>query len=351
VQEEIYRILGTILSEGKRGVLARIVRRTGSAPRGVGSGCLILEDGSLIGTIGGGLLEHRVMERAEAVLADGKSSVFRFELSGEALSGSEMICGGLVDVYLEPLVPDNPETAAVFRAIPGFRAEGRKAVFITRMADGIPATDTGQRMLVAPGFSSIGSVSGLQAGWDPLESSESFRLIRFPKSGATFFTEALSGDAELVLFGAGHVSTSVAPLARTVGFRVTVVDDRPEFASRERFPEADEIFALPFPEAFKRLSIGRTTYIAILTRGHTHDEAVLREALRARPAYIGMIGSRRKRDAIYGNLVAEGVTPEALRNVHSPIGIPIEAETPEEIAVSIVAELIRIRADKQGKRV
>jgi xanthine dehydrogenase accessory factor len=157
------------------------------------------------------------------------------------------------------------------------------------------------------------------------------------------FVEPLKPEPVLFLFGAGHISIFLAPLARMVGFRVVVIDDREEFANRERFPQADEIVVCAFTEAFKRIQTDRSAFIAIITRGHIHDHAVLRAALQRPSAYIGMVGSLRKRNMIYQSLVEEGISPERLAEVHSPIGLDIGAETPEEIAISIVAELIRVR--------
>jgi xanthine dehydrogenase accessory factor len=161
------------------------------------------------------------------------------------------------------------------------------------------------------------------------------------------FVEPLRPAEVLLLFGGGHISTCLVPLAKGVGFRVTVVDDREEFSSPQRFPDADQTLALPFEEAFERLSVTPDTYIAIITRGHIYDLEVLRWALSQRPAYIGMIGSRRKRDMVFAKLREEGASEERLREVHAPIGLAIGAETPEEIAVSIVAELIQERASRR----
>ena len=160
------------------------------------------------------------------------------------------------------------------------------------------------------------------------------------------FVEPIIPDAVLYLFGAGHVSTYVAPLAHLVGFEVCVIDDRDEFANAKRFPVADEILVCSFADAFKRLNLHASSYVTIVTRGHRYDRDVLRSALMEETAYIGMIGSRRKRDKIFQSLIDEGVTKEAIDRVHSPIGLDIGAETPEEIAVSIVAELVRARAGK-----
>jgi xanthine dehydrogenase accessory factor len=151
------------------------------------------------------------------------------------------------------------------------------------------------------------------------------------------------------LFGAGHVAQPTARLAAFVGFRVRVVDDRAEFANAERFPEAEEVrVATDFDSALKGFAIDRSAFIVIVTRGHLHDKTVLMQALRTEAAYIGMIGSRRKRDHIFNASLKQDFTEADLKRVHSPIGLDIGAETPEEIALSIVAELVHARA--QGRR-
>jgi xanthine dehydrogenase accessory factor len=149
------------------------------------------------------------------------------------------------------------------------------------------------------------------------------------------------------LFGAGHVSRPVAELASVVDFQTVVLDDRAEFSNAERFPKADQIKVIPsFHQAFEGLDIDRDSYVVILTRGHLHDKTVLEQALKSNAGYIGMIGSRRKRDLIYQELLGKGFAKNELERVCAPIGLAIGAETPEEIAVSIVAELIQVRAGR-----
>jgi xanthine dehydrogenase accessory factor len=172
------------------------------------------------------------------------------------------------------------------------------------------------------------------------------RIVELEHGRFTLFAEPVEAGSVVYLFGAGHISTSVAPLASMVGFRVAVIDDRPEFATRERFPTADEVLVLPFDKVFNHLRVTPDAYLVIVTRGHLSDRTVLRSALMTNPAYIGMIGSKRKRKTIYRSLLDEGVPQERLGAVHSPIGVEIGAETPEEIAVSIVGELIKTRADR-----
>jgi xanthine dehydrogenase accessory factor len=163
-------------------------------------------------------------------------------------------------------------------------------------------------------------------------------------SGTFVLTELIAPEETVYLFGAGHVSRETAMLASRIGFETVVLDDRPEFANRERFPEADEIHVLSsYEQAMDNLVIDSRGYIVILTRGHLHDKTVLGQAVTTPARYVGMIGSRKKRDAIFRALAAEGISQNDLARVHSPIGLSIGAETPAEIAVSITAELIRVR--------
>ena len=167
------------------------------------------------------------------------------------------------------------------------------------------------------------------------------------------FLEPVLSDPVLYVFGGGHVSKQIVPLASRVGFKTIVIDDRPEFADPLLFPGAWEVRHLGFEGLLDQLAVDDSSYLVIVTRGHIHDKTVLAQALKSSARYIGMIGSRRKRNLIYEKLIEEGFTKQDLERVHSPIGLAIGAETPEEIAVSIVGELIQVRASEgsaQGAR-
>jgi xanthine dehydrogenase accessory factor len=345
MKQNIFVRAGELLSSGERVVLARIIKRTGSAPRAVGSECIIREDGSVVGTIGGGSLEYMVAERAKVVLSSGKSEIRQLELTGNDVTKTDMICGGAVDVYLEPLFPENRETVELFASLKELTESNKRGMLLTLVAEGISAMDTQSRMLKKE-KGSQGEIRGLTEKILGLDELTEPQLIPLPDGDACIFAEHVEAEPMLFLFGAGHVSTFVAPLAKMVGFRVTVIDDRPEFANSERFPDADEIHVVPFSEAFNRIPISDTSYITIITRGHTFDRGVLEAALHTEPAYVGMIGSRKKRNLIYQALRDSGISNEKIESVHSPIGIDIAAETPEEIAVSIVGELIKVRAER-----
>jgi xanthine dehydrogenase accessory factor len=158
------------------------------------------------------------------------------------------------------------------------------------------------------------------------------------------FLDPISGAQRLVIAGAGHIAQPLAALGSTLGFHVTVIDDRASFASRERFPGADEIVVRPFAAAIEALALDRHCYLVSVTRGHSFDEEVVRTALlHSRGAFIGMIGSRRRVKATLERIAESGVSQDLLDQVHAPLGMDLAAETPEEIAVSIVAEIIRER--------
>jgi len=157
------------------------------------------------------------------------------------------------------------------------------------------------------------------------------------------FIDILQPKEGVLIFGAGHIAVCVSKLAKTVGFKVTIIDDRKEFANQDRFPEADEIIVEEIEDALAHLNITPSTYIIILTRGHLKDEEVLGSVIRSNAAYIGMIGSRKKNATVFRHLEGQGISQDELAKVHAPIGIDIKAQTPEEIAVSIMAEIIQVR--------
>jgi xanthine dehydrogenase accessory factor len=250
VFEEIVRMRRA----GQRGALATIVHTTGSIPSFESSRMLVREDGSISGTIGGGCVEADVWAAAKEVMQKEAPRKLTFHLNNEANYDNGLICGGTVEVFVEPILP-------------------QPVVF---------------------------------------------------------------------LFGGGHVSTAVAKAAHAAGFGVGVVDDREAFANAERFPMAQEIYT-SFDDGFKKLRPNASSYLVIVTRGHKEDMRVLAWAVRTQARYIGMIGSRRKVISVYKALEKEGYGIEEFERVFAPMGLDIGALSPEEIAVSIVAELVAVR--------
>jgi len=344
--ENIYLKINRCLREGRRTVLARIIRQTGSAPRTIGAQCLITEEGTLMGTVGGGRLEFEVLDQAKVMFREGRSSILSFRMTGNEVAKSEMLCGGSVDVYLETIFPENEVARKIFNNLATIVDHGHTGVLITRISEGINPADTACRILIGKS----GLITGELAGMPPNLNQRLPHLMKTrqvalfeSEDGDILFIESIKPDDVLYLFGAGHISRHVATLAEMVGFTVVVIDDREEFANRKRFPKAKEIIVTPFGTAFDKININSSSYVVIVTRGHAHDRDVLRQALNDPGVYIGMIGSRRKIKIIYRSLMADGISTDQLDQVHSPIGLSIGAQTPEEIAVSIVAELIQVR--------
>ena len=344
--DNIFAQISDLLRNGQAVAWCRIITQTGSAPRATGVSCLVLADGTLRGTIGGGRLEYEVTGQARDNFRNGVPFLQHFELTGSEVAQTEkMICGGMADVYTEYFTPEDGAACSLFRGISTALREGKRGVLLTLVGEGGTAQADRHVFLSAEG-AVTGAVRGLVLDAEARErflGLGSAAIMDIPGVGR-LFAEPVQPDNVLYLFGAGHISTWLAPLAKMSGFRVVVIDDREEFCNAERFPQADELLVAPFTEVFDRIIISRSSYLAILTRGHIFDHTVLRAALRYSPAYIGMIGSRRKIDILYRSLLEEGISPASLQQVHAPIGLPIGAESPEEIAICIAAELIQIRA-------
>jgi len=251
----------------------------------------------------------------------------------------------------------------IYQEIVRVKAEGEEAALVTVVrASGSTPREEGAKMLVKPDGSILGTIGG--GSLEAQIIKEAVKVIRQgkPKSLHRSLTASeadeegmvCGGDLEvfiepiltppaLYIFGGGHIALALAGMGRLCGFNITVIDDRAEFASAGRFPEADVIFAGDFAESFARVKIDKSSYIVIVTHGHRHDEVVLEWALTTPARYIGMIGSKTKNETIYSHLRARGISQKQLDRVHAPIGLEIEAQAPEEIAVSILAELIKVR--------
>jgi xanthine dehydrogenase accessory factor len=258
MNEEVFQAIGEALQRGEPAALATIIRTEGSTPQRVGAKMLVFADGRSVGTIGGGCYENDAFWKARKSLETHKSIVARYELTDDIAEESGLICGGQMEVYIEPL----------------------------------------------------------------------------------------EGSPHLYLVGAGHVAFHLAKLAATVGFRVHVLDDREKFANTERFPEAHEVTVDSIPEWLERADLPAQAYAVILTRGHRYDLDALRALIGRELRYLGLIGSKAKVARLYEALEEESVPAERLTCVHAPVGLAIGAVTPQEIAVSILAELIAVKYGK-----
>jgi xanthine dehydrogenase accessory factor len=341
--------INQILTTGKPLALATVIDQKGSGPRHPGAHMIITADGQAEGTIGGGILEADVIRAAGRVIEEKRSVIRHIDMTYDHLVTGNMICGGTMAVLIAYVAAD-PDGLDCFRTLEACYRDRRKAALVTVIThgdgeqvhtrhqlwlDGMPPTGVAD---LPPGLDRARLEKALHNGHPQLIDTDTGR----------FWIDPICFAPVLCLFGAGHVSLPTATLAATVDFQVKVIDDREELMRPERFPESIELLTTAtFEGALAELDIDGDSYLVIVTRGHLHDKVVLAQALRTEAAYIGMIGSRKKRDTIYRALLSDGITEDDLKRVHCPIGLEIGAETPEEIAVSIVAELIKTRAERK----
>jgi len=253
--EDLYEEIVALRHGGRRAALATIVVRKGSTPRRDAAKMLVLEDGTQLGSVGGGCVEADVCREALSVIRLERPKLLSFDLTETDAEESGLLCGGVLEVYVEPILP----------------------------------------------------------------------------------------HPVLVIFGAGHVGQAVAAVASPIGFKVAIADDRIKYCNRERFPTAQALYVQPWDELLESVPVTDSTYLLIATRGHNYDLACLRFALQTPARYIGLLGSRRKTRLLYETLEAEGVDPTQFERVFAPVGIEIGSETPEEIAISVAAELVAVR--------
>ena len=342
--EYLPRVICEQLEAGSPLVLVSIISLQGSTPRHSGTKMVVDAAGKSYGTIGGSLIEATAIQESRQVLASAKSRIISFDLTGKDATAPGMICGGKAELLLDYLSA-SPENRAFARR--WYEAVRRgKDFFLLTHIDGTGNQVFGRAVLFTD--SSMSDCRSLTSSdvekLKPELHNVSLSAV-LPVENGRVLVDRVRKVKTLYCFGAGHVAVPTAHLAALVGFRVVVIDDRPEYANAERFPEAHEMRVIgDFNHAFDGLEIDNDSFIVIVTRGHQYDREVLEQALRTPAGYIGMISSRRKKEAIFNALMAQGVTGEQLEKVHSPIGISIGGETPEEIAVSIVAELISERS-------
>lgn len=335
-----------LLKCGASFALATILESSGSTPREAGASMLIMADGAIVGTVGGGVLEALVIESAGQVIKSGSADVVEYALDQHAAASIGAICGGRVKVLIDSIRAEDPNNLSYFEQL--FRAAGAcsQLVLIPDSGKLKPRNQCLMRydgkIIGAEGYGPeiVSQLQTMQEAEKHITRAENFRVFLFP----------VDTNITVYIFGAGHCGEKLASALHPVGFSTVIIDDRREFCQRERFPYAEELIVPEWMGApFEHIRFEDDSYIVIVTRGHMQDELVLFRALKTNAGYIGMIGSKKKCATIFQHLLDAGFTEADIRRVYSPIGIPIGAETPEEIAVSIAAELIKVRAEKKRK--
>lgn len=341
---EIFRQLRETVERGETVALATVVATKGSLPMSKRAKMLVFQDGAIAGTVGGGMLEAQVIQRARQVIATRLPQRVSVDLTAEQIEAQGLTCGGTVDIFVQPFAPD--ANLAVIRAIETVYAESKTAVAATLIAE-----DRAAIALLREDGTLLGSLGG-----DALDAQ--FAEFATPKLGQPFLKTVTFGDAcvflETILptptafiFGGGHVAYFLAQTLHFIGFDYVVMDDRADFLTRERFPHAKAFVCHAYENVCEQLDLtAHSSYIIIVTRGHAFDLTVLEQAVKRNLKYVGMIGSTRKISILFDHLRQQGVSEERLQAIHAPIGIGIGADTPEEIAISIAAELIRVRREE-----
>lgn len=346
--EYLAKIVDQQLGSGSPIVLISVMNIQGSTPRHEGTKMAVGADYTTYGTIGGSLIEAAAINESKNVLNKGKSKVFSFNLTGKDAATPGMICGGTAEILLDYITPSaaNQEFSRQWcDAI----SQGKDFYILTHLKEKNESLHVIGHAILQPEknpfISTLLTIEDINKLKKELFSVSSSSLLRL--NDTQVMIERIRKLKTIYCFGAGHVAIPTVHLAAMAGFRVIVSDDRPEYANAERFPEAYETVVIKdYSHAFDEYDIDEYSYIVIFTHSHQYDRLVLEQALKTSAGYIGMISSKRKRQAIYEALMANGVKKQRLDWVHSPIGIDIGGETPEEIAISIVAELIQVRSQQ-----
>jgi xanthine dehydrogenase accessory factor len=288
---------------GEAVALCTVVGARGSTPQAAGARMVLLGNGQQVGTLGGGCVEAEVRQRALKMLSDNESGLLTFKLDHDYGWDDGLICGGTMHIYVQTL-RDASAAANYENALKSLRAGAKPTVAIEY------ETEEGQKQK---------------------------------------YSEVLEPPPKLVIAGAGHVGQALARLAADAGFEITIVDDRADLTSHERFPAVKQRVIGEIEDGLRAMPIDGETYIVIVTRGHRHDGHALAAVVNSAAKYIGLIGSRRKVVTIFQDLIRQGVAVEKLLRVHAPIGLELGAVTVPEIAVSIAAELVAVRHGRDGQ--
>jgi len=346
---EFYTALKRSLQTEPRVAVATIVRTRGSSPREVGARMLVRPDGATDGTVGGGCGEAEVWRTALEVMADAQPRMVVVDLTNDIAMTTDGVCGGIMDIFVEPWTANGHDVAGGVLDAMARRRAAVTATIVDASTD-LPST-VGQKLLVVDGQLRDGSFGAAlltehvvaDAATVAASGRSQVRTYALEDGEASVFFDLALPKPVLIVVGAGHVAVPIAQVGRLLDFHTVVVDDRPSFANKQRFPTADRIIVDNFESALDELEITPSTYVVLVTRGHTHDVHALRRLVSKKAAYIGMIGSRRRVYAVFKLLRDEGVPVEDLLRVNAPIGLDIKTETPGEIAVSVGAELLKAR--------
>ena len=357
--KNIYAYLLELLEKKKPLVLATIIETRGSTPQVPGASAIFSSEGLLKGTLGGGLLEAEAQKEALHALNKRKCLLFEFDLLADISSEEGAICGGAVKIIIDARPDEHRDTFHKLNQSLIHRQPGVLATCINKLSEKKVSLlrywieenqkfEAGEEKKLSLFREETGKVlSEEKPGLLILEE----KIFLEQAEESTVFLEPILPLQQLVIAGAGHIGQALSHLGSLLDFEVTVIDDRPEFANKERLPDADNIIVDDVEKAVRNFPLSSDTYLVIVTRGHRHDAEALRPCISSKAAYVGMIGSARKIKLMRGKFIEQGwATPEEFDHVHAPIGIDIQSKTVEEIAVSIAAQLALVRSKIKNRK-
>ena len=352
---DVFREAVNLLEKDDQLVVATVIRTKGSTPQKPGAKLLVRKDGSGVGTLGGGCVEGDIWFAASQLMKRGGSAQYReYQLNEDLAADDGLVCGGTMYFLIDPVYKPEDYLDFAKEIDAAYRGEG--AVAVANLIKPAPGSDVplGGKMFIREDGFTKGTLGDSEM--DEAAKAKAIELMVHGKNeyiiaenGVEYFVEAFTTPPQLVICGGGHVSKAIASHAKSLGFRLFITDDREEFANKQRFPEADMIVAKNPEEALKELPINPNTFIVVATRGHKFDNVALAAAAATSARYVGLMGSKRKTILIYEDLVRMGISLERLNEIRSPIGLDISARTPEEIAISIIGEVLMFRLGGTGR--
>jgi xanthine dehydrogenase accessory factor len=311
----VWQAAADLIRQSRSGALATVARARGSTPVPAGTKMLVGATGRLIGSVGGGCVEADVIAAALDAQAHRRPTLRTHHLNADLAGDLGLSCGGTVDIFVEPLLADRE---------------------YLRVLETVAAAESGLVRTATEWRTGAGPVKTFA----PIARPRSGQLAATLSRDGRFMEERLAAPPRVLVFGAGHVGAAIARAARAAGFRVVVIDDRAEYADPARFEAGIAVVAADVEAALVRFPLTAADAVVIATRGHRNDALILERVATSPVGYVGLLGSRRKKIVVTKGLRAAGVPARSLQRVRVPVGLPIGAVTPEEIAVSVVAELI-----------
>lgn len=348
---ELFEQVEQLKKAGDKVVMATLVNTRGTTPRKEGAKMLVGGGGRILGSVTiGGCVDAQIIEEAEGVLQENAPKLLELSLGDEEAWEIGLTCGGTIEVFVEPVKLDRADAPPLtyYETLRAHAEQGGKSALITRL-DG---PNNGAKLLVLDTGQTAGTLG--DPFLDRRFAAEAAELIDRGTSKTLFlegircFVEVFGPPATLLVVGAGHVAMPLVSLAKVLGFRTIVVDGRPRFATRERFPDADRLEVGIPSEIVQSIPLTPVTALVLVAHDYKYDLPVLRRALASNAGYIGMLGSTRRGNAILNLLREEGVSEEVLKKIHVPIGLDLGAQTASEIALAILAEILAERAGATG---